>query len=96
MDWPKCVDVGNGSEDCVAALTFCSECSPLKVEAWMAYDDCVFGVEVGVAVADCMKTQYRINDIGGVLVILEHMGLDPYMPVCVSIDPGGTPVYPDA
>ncbi len=96
MDWPKRVDVGNGAENCVTALTFFSNCFPLKVEAWMAYDDCVFGEQVGVAIAYGVEAQYWVGDVGGVFVIFEHMGLNPYVPVGVMVSPGGASVYPDS
>ncbi len=93
---PECVDVSHGAEYGLAALTFICQCFPLVVEAGVAESDCTFGVEVRVAVANGMETEHRVSDVGGVLVVLEHVGFDPYVPVRVRVGPGGAPVDPDA
>ena len=62
----------------------------------MAFDHSGFGKEVRVAVADVMEALYRIGDIGGIFVVLEHVCLNPDVSVCFSAGPGSSAVDPDA
>ena len=80
----------------MAALAFIRHCFPLVVEAGVAKSDCALGIEVSMAVANGMEAENRINDVGWIFIVLEHVRFNPYVPVGVGGLPGSAPVDPDA